>query len=94
MPTFQTLPEFQRNFRALSEDEQRKFAEVVKERFVPDLKAGKFRKGLRVKRIRTQPGVLEMTWAPNGRAAFSYGEPIREEEPHIIWHAIGGHEIF
>ena len=64
-------------------------------KFREDLTNGRrFRRGLRVKGITTRPGVFEMTWADNGRAAFSYGDPIHEGEAHIIWHAVGGHEIF
>lgn len=35
-----------------------------------------------------------MTWAPDGRALFTYDPAIRQGEPHIIWQRIGGHEIF
>jgi hypothetical protein len=34
-----------------------------------------------------------MTWAPNGRATFSYGRSIVGDEPHVIWRRIGTHEI-
>jgi hypothetical protein len=37
--------------------------------------------------------MLELTWAPDGRAVFSYGASIREGEPHIVWHAVGTHEV-
>jgi hypothetical protein len=35
-----------------------------------------------------------MTWAPDGRALFSYGESVLAGQPHVIWERIGGHEIF
>jgi hypothetical protein len=35
-----------------------------------------------------------MTWAPDGRATFSYGTPVKEGEAHIIWRRIGTHDIF
>ena len=35
-----------------------------------------------------------MTWAPNGRATFEYGNEMRSGEPHIIWRRIGTHGIF
>jgi hypothetical protein len=38
--------------------------------------------------------IWEMTWAPDGRATFSYGEPVREGEVHIIWRRVGSHQIF
>ncbi len=34
-----------------------------------------------------------MTWAPNGRATFEYGEEIRGE-PHVVCRRIGTHEAF
>ena len=33
-----------------------------------------------------------MTWAPNGRATFHYGEPIKEGEPHLVWRRVGTHD--
>jgi hypothetical protein len=35
-----------------------------------------------------------MTWAPNGRATFEYGDELRPGDPHIIWRRIGMHGIF
>jgi hypothetical protein len=64
------------------------------EKLVADLRRGTFRKGLRVKRVQAHEGVGEMTWAPDGRATFEYGESIHAGDPHIIWRRIGGHEIF
>jgi hypothetical protein len=37
--------------------------------------------------------VVANIWAPDGRATFEYGEPIRPGERHVIWRRIGGHEI-
>ena len=62
--------------------------------FVVDLKAGRFRSGLRVKRVQATAGVWEMTWAPNGRATFEYGNERRAGEPHVIWRRVGTHDIF
>lgn len=65
--------------------------------FVSDLRSGRFRTGLRVRGVRRMPGVYdvyEMTWAPDGRATFNYGDPVPEGEPHIIWRRIGTHDIF
>ncbi|KLL13019.1 MULTISPECIES: hypothetical protein [Protofrankia] len=45
-----------------------------------------FDKRLRVKRFKKIPGVWELTWAPNGRALWQYGEPIPGRPgPHVIW---------
>ena len=35
-----------------------------------------FRLGLRVKRVQGEWSLFEMTWAPDGRATFSMGEPV------------------
>ncbi len=59
-----------------------------------DSGGGRFRKGLRVKGVRSASDVYEMTWARDGRATFSYGPSLREGEPHIIWRRIGTHSIF
>ncbi len=34
-----------------------------------------------------------MTWAPDGRALFRYGDPVCEGEPHVVWLRIGTHDI-
>jgi hypothetical protein len=39
-------------------------------------------------------GVFEMTWAPDGRATFQYGESKAGGEPHVIWRRIGTHDVF
>jgi hypothetical protein len=46
-----------------------------------------------VKGIQGSPGLYELTWAGNGRATFSYGASIRDGEPHIVWHRVGGHDV-
>jgi hypothetical protein len=61
---------------------------------VEDLRAGQgFRQGLRVKGVQKKRGVYEMTWAPDGRATFEIGKSLKEDEPHIIWRRIDGHDI-
>ena len=93
MPTYERLPRFDRDYDSLSEDERAAFKLAIR-KFVEDLERGEgFRKGLRVKGVRGAEGLYEMTWAPNGRATFSYGESLRNDEPHIIWRRVGGHDI-
>lgn len=93
MPTFDRLVRFDRDFAALSAAERGAFRVAVRT-FVHDLEGGRgFRKGLRVKGIRGAPGLFEMTWADNGRATFSYGDSIREGDPHIVWHRVGTHDV-
>ena len=94
MPTYETTRRFQRDFHALTKEEQKTFRETI-EKFVEDLEGGKgFRNSLRVKGVRGAEGIFEMTWAPNGRATFQYGDSIRRGEPHIIWRRCGTHDVF
>lgn len=93
MPTYERLPRFVKDFQALSREQQLEFLEAV-EKFVADLKIGEgFRSGLRVKGVKGSPRLFELTWADDGRATFSYGESIRDGEPHIVWHLVGSHAV-
>jgi hypothetical protein len=40
------------------------------------------------------PGIWEMSWAPDGRATFEYGDEVHSGEAHIIWRRVGTHAIF
>ncbi|MEW2122025.1 hypothetical protein AB0945_44380 [Streptomyces sp. NPDC005474] len=74
MPTFETLPRFTTDLKHLTPAQCRRFHRVVLNAFVPDLRTGRqFRPGLRIKSVRCAPGVYELTWAPDGRATWSYG---------------------
>jgi hypothetical protein len=93
MPTREVLPQFLRDWEQLIPDQQRAFRAAVA-KFVDDLRARRgFRPGLRVKGVRSIAGVFESTWGPDGRATFSYGRSVVEDEPHLIWRRIGTHEI-
>ncbi len=35
-----------------------------------------------------------MTWAPDGRATFEYGDEVQSGEPHVTWRRIGTHSVF
>ncbi|GES18024.1 hypothetical protein Aple_009190 [Acrocarpospora pleiomorpha] len=96
MPTFETTPRFERDWKKLPEPRLALFRKVVMEAFVPDLAAPErpFRPGLRVKGVTAHPGVFEMTWDGDGRATFSYGEEQIPGEPHVVWRRIGTHSIF
>jgi hypothetical protein len=96
MPTFETLPRFERDWKNLTRQQQAAFRKVIREYFVPDLAAPDrpFRLGLRVKGVTVHPGVFEMTWDNDGRATFSYGEERIAGQAHVIWRRIGTHAIF
>ncbi len=93
MPTYERLARFDRDYAALTTDQRRAFRRAV-DRFVQDLQAGRpFRRGLRVKAIQRAPGVFEVTWAPDGRATFQYGEAVHEGEVHVVWRRVGTHAV-
>ncbi|MFB1042353.1 hypothetical protein [Streptomyces chrestomyceticus] len=94
MATFLLTPRFKRDFAKLAGTQRGRFERVVREAFVPDLVKGAFRPGLRIKRVQATRDVWEMTWAPDGRATWQYGEEIRPGEPHIVWRRIGTHDVF
>ena len=92
MASYERTRRFKRDWDGLAPAERDRFA-VAFLKFDRDLVAGRFREGLRVKRVQGTSGVFEMTWAANGRAMFQYGEP-EGNEPHIVWRRIGTHEVF
>lgn len=93
MPTREIADSFWAGWERLTAEQQRMFLVAVG-KFVDDLRAGRgFRAGLRVKGVRGAPGVFEMTWAPDGRATFSYGRSVMGDEPHVVWRRIGTHEV-
>ena len=94
MPTFQVTARFERDWKQLTPDLWSRFQRVITGQFAPDLARGAYRAGLRVKGVQAAPGVFEMTWAPDGRATFSYGPPQQSRRPHIIWRRIGTHDVF
>jgi hypothetical protein len=94
MPTFTKLPRFARDFAQLSQKDQERFSEAVA-KLVEDLeRGGGFRPGLGVRGVQGAPGVFEMRWAPDGRATFHYGDPIREGHIHLVWRRVGTHSVF
>ncbi|MFD9950985.1 hypothetical protein [Amycolatopsis sp. NPDC058986] len=94
MPTYAPTPQFTRDFKKLEQQAKQRFLSVVRNEFVPDLAAGRFRPGLRVKGVVSARGVFEMTWAPDGRATFEYGKERSPGDPHVIWRRIGTHAVF
>lgn len=97
MPTFDVTPRFRADRKKLargSPEQLARFEKVVREAFVPDLEAGRFRPSLRVKGIQGHPGIYEMTWAPDGRATWEYGQEQIPGKAHVIWRRLGTHAIF
>jgi len=91
MPAFELTPRFERDWRKLTAQQGNAFRKTVREAFIPDLDTPDqpFRPGLRITGVTAHPGVAEMTWAPDGRATFSYGEERIAGKAHVIWRPIG-----
>jgi mRNA-degrading endonuclease YafQ of YafQ-DinJ toxin-antitoxin module len=93
VPTYQARPRFLRDFKSLSREQEAAWDKAL-DLFIACLRRGRFEPGLRIKRVQGYPGVWEMTWAPDGRATFEYGDELQPGEPHIIWRRIGTHGVF
>ncbi len=93
MPTRDVLASFWHDWDELTPQQQREFRKAL-EKFIADLRTGRFRAGLRVKRVQGTGEIFEMTWAKDGRATFQYGDELLRGEPHVIWRRIGTHDIF
>lgn len=93
MPTYEATARFWREFRKLTRTEQQAFlVAVVRLRLVVANK--ELDPALRIKAVQGATGVFELTWAPDGRATFEFGEAVRPGEPHIVWRRVGTHDIF
>ena len=98
MPTHDETGAFLRDYESLTLQQRDRF-DSKRAEFVADLIAMErgsrqgFRLGLRVKRVQGEWSLFEMTWAPDGRATFSMGEPVVTGKRHIVWHRVGDHSI-
>lgn len=45
------------------------------------------------KKLRGVDATYEMTWAPDGRALFAYGQKQNPGKYYIVWLDIGSHDI-
>lgn len=96
MPTFFFAERFQRDYKKLTREQKQSFQRVVSDKFAPALDETPldFPVSLRVKEVQGTRGVFEMTWAPDGRATWQYGQ---EDPPGItcvVFRRIGTHAIF
>ena len=98
MPTYDYSSTFIQDIRRLTDQDYARFM-VALRLFIQDLQAMEagyrttFRRGLRVKGVKGATGVFEMTWAPDGRATFAWGNPIRKGNRHVQWRRCGGHDV-
>ena len=94
MRTYEWLPRFSADLDKLDPSRRAAYLASVRQ-FAEDLqRGGAFRQGLRVKGVQGARGVYELTWAPDGRATFHYGQPRVPGQPHVVWRRIGTHDIF
>lgn len=93
MPTYERLPRFDQDWQRLDRQDKERFRAAIA-RFVEDIEAGRpFRPGLRVKKVQGTDAVMEMTFAPDGRATWQFGAEITPGQPHVVWRRIGTHDI-
>lgn len=98
---FETTPAFDSEYRRLKREHAIAFKSVVREKFAPACDAyatepsTPWPTSLRIKSVRSAPGVLEMTWSfasPDGRATF---ELITVDgELRCRWRRGGDHDVF
>jgi hypothetical protein len=91
MPSHARTRQFDRDWRRLRAADKDRYRLAFR-KFDADLTAGRFRLGLRVKGVQGAPGVFEMTWAPDGRATFEYGQS-QCAGPHVIWRRMVTHAV-
>lgn len=94
MPRYERLPRFDQDWQRLDAQDRARFKTAVA-RFVEDIEAGRpFRPGLRVKKVQGTSAVMEMTFAPDGRATWQFGAEVVAGQPHVVWRRVGAHVIF
>lgn len=93
MPTHNEDARFLREWDSLTLEQKERFSRALPQ-FIGGLRSGHMPPGLRVKRYQGSAGVFEMTWAPDGRALFCYGDEVHPGETHVEWLRIGTHDIF
>jgi hypothetical protein len=92
VPSHERARRFERDYRDLTPEQRRRFATAFR-RFDEDLGKRRFRAGLRVRRVEGTDAIFEMTWAPDGRATFQYGQS-HGQGAQVIWRRIGTHKVF
>jgi hypothetical protein len=98
---FETTPAFDNDYRRLKPEHRTAFRLTVKEKFGPACAAytadpsTPWPSALRVKPVRSAPGVLEMTCSfagPDGRATFELITV--DDDLRCRWRRVGGHAVF
>lgn len=98
--TFETTPAFDSGYRRLKCEHAAMFKATVREEFAPACDAHakgptvSWPAALRVKSVRSAPGILEMTWSfasPDGRATFELVTV--DDELRCRWRRMGDHDV-
>lgn len=98
---FQQTERFANDRHKLSDEEFRRFWQVIRDEFIPAAEwhvsdpGAPWPAGLRVKSVQGAHGVWEMTWSfagADGRATFEWAQI--DCQPAIRWRRVGGHAIF
>ncbi len=98
---FETTPAFDSDYRRLRREHAVAFRTVVQEKFAPACDAHAkdpatpWPSSLRVKSVRSAPGILEMTWSfatPDVRATFELITV--DDELRCRWRRVGDHDVF
>jgi hypothetical protein len=94
MPTFERLARFDREFRRMPRELQRAFLAMLPI-FIAGLRADPpvFPPTLRLKRVQGMSSVWEITFAPDGRATFTYGDEVIPGQTHVVWRRVGAHDV-
>lgn len=98
---FETTAAFDSDYRQLKREHAAAFKIMVREKFAPACDAHAkspttpWPASLRIKSVRSAPGVLEMTWSfasPDGRATFELVTV--DGELRCRWRRVGDHDVF
>ena len=98
---WQTTPQFEADLRRLPPEHRKAFRERIPafsqaaDAYLVTSGAAPWPSGLRVKPMRSAPGIWEMTWSfsgPDGRATFEFADA--DGMPCVRWRRIGTHAIF
>lgn len=96
-----TTPQFTHDWEKLPNEHRQLFRECVPgfstacDAFLESPESFRWPARLRVKPMKSAPGVWEMTWSfsgPDGRATFEFVR--RDAEVFVRWRRIGSHDVF
>ena len=97
---FETTPAFDADYRRLKREHALAFRTVVSEKFAPacdgfaEDPSMPWPASLRVRSVRSAPGILEMTWSfasPDGRATLELVTV--DDESRCRWRRVGDHDV-